>query len=738
MSSNTRWGANQDNSEGLTASLEALGQALADMSPDRAGLQGFLELAAQALADGTGARTVALFSHDRDTDSLRLLHALGPDSGAGMSLVLQRLWDQTRRGNGPDPKPWTLNDGSTVMCLPLTMAQERIGALGLVFGPGQGLDPEQAGPLALHGQLLAAALDRAAHTPLVGRDLYRSEQDLDRLQRAGLLISSRRGLQETLDTILRMALEVTNAHYGIFRLVDGTGQKLVARAVAGENLGAPRMEALPMDTSSVMGWVALHRQPACIRDLREEPWSRVYYPLDTELVMRSELAVPLVSASGRLEGVLNLESPAVGAFTQQDSHLLQALATQAVIVIQEARLLDALKEVAEALLAEPCEAVLNRLVELARDLLDASASAIWTLEGDRLVLQAASASYRRGESLPLHGSLTGEAVLTQGAVRSDNLQTDPRFHRSDLAREQNWARALIVPLSVSGNPQQVGAFSVYSAGSAPGRFVESEWDEKVLTSLAHFAALAVNNAAHQAALRAAQERRDVAETFAAVGDIAANLLHHLNNKVGTIPVRIQGIRAKSQPALLADPYLAANLDEIERSALAAMEAVRENLVHLHPIHLAPVDVAACVKAALADADLPASVEVEMSGLEALPKVWAGQRSLTLVFTNLFDNAAAAMEGRGRLSVHGSQGDHGVQVHVTDDGPGIPPEMQERIFEFDAPGGGASRSGKLGFGLWWVKTLMMRLGGSVSVQSDGQHGTTFELRLPRAGANGGRA
>ena len=48
----------------------------------------------------------------------------------------------------------------------------------------------------------------------------------------------------------------------------------------------------------------------------------------------AEFAVPLINAGGRVEGVLNLESPQVGAFSEQDSHLLQTLATQAVIAIQ--------------------------------------------------------------------------------------------------------------------------------------------------------------------------------------------------------------------------------------------------------------------------------------------------------------------------------------------------------------------------------------------------------------------
>jgi signal transduction histidine kinase len=490
------------------------------------------------------------------------------------------------------------------------------------------------------------------------------------------------------------------------------------------------VEALAIDEHSVMGWVATHRQPVRIHDLRADPWAQIYYPFDAELEMRSEVAVPLIDASGRLEGVLNLESPAVGAFSDGDRHLLQSLATQAVIAIQEVRLLDALQEVAQLLLAEPCEQVLGRLVELACELLNAAASAVWTLQDEQLVLQVASAGYLHGDRLPLHGSLTGQAILGSGPVTSDNLRTDPRFHRPDLAQAQHWARALIVPL-LAGDTDPVGAFSVYSTASEPGRFAESEWDAKVLTCLAHYAALAVHNAAHQEALRAVQEQHAVAETFAAVGDIAANVLHHLNNKVGTIPVRIQGIEDKCKPALLADVYLAANLAEIERSAREALEAVRENLSRLRPIHPAPVDVAACAAAAVSAASLPGGVHVQVRDLADLPAVVAGKQSLTLVFTNLLDNAAEAMAGQGTIVIQGTAGDGWVEVAVSDDGPGIAPALHDRIFEFNDSGRAPGRAGKLGFGLWWVKTLMVRLGGSVAVESDGRRGTTFRLRLPRA-------
>jgi signal transduction histidine kinase len=428
---------------------------------------------------------------------------------------------------------------------------------------------------------------------------------------------------------------------------------------------------------------------------------------------------------------LNLESPKIGAFTDEDKHLLQALATQAVVAIQEARLLDTLQEVAQYLLIQSCQKVLDRLVELACDLLNAADSAIWLVQDGWLSLQASSQGYPHDQQLPLQDSLIGQAVRTRSAVTSDDVRTDPRFHRPDLARTNGWTRALVVPLLTSNEREPVGAFSVYSKEDGLGRFAESEWDKKVLTCLAHYAALAVQNEAHQEALRRSQEQQAAAETFASIGDIAANLLHNLNNKVGTIPVRIQGIRDKCQPALLADPYLSVNLTEIEHSASEAMKTVRENLSHLHPIHLVPVSVAACVIQAVEDAHLPPGMDVRIEGLESLPAVAAAERNLVLVFTNLLENASNAMSGEGTVTITGAVRHAWVEITVSDSGPGIPPELHDNIFELNYSNRGKSRPGKLGFGLWWVKTVMRRLGGSVSVESDGRHGAAFRLLLPEA-------
>ena len=67
----------------------------------------------------------------------------------------------------------------------------------------------------------------------------------------------------------------------------------------------------------------------------------------------------------------------------------------------------------------------------------------------------------------------------------------------------------------------------------------------------------------------------------------------------------------------------------------------------------------------------------------------------------------------------------------DTGPGISSDLHERIFEFSYSSSSPEMRANLGFGLWWVKTLMARFGGKITVESDGSSGTTFILELPIA-------
>jgi signal transduction histidine kinase len=140
-------------------------------------------------------------------------------------------------------------------------------------------------------------------------------------------------------------------------------------------------------------------------------------------------------------------------------------------------------------------------------------------------------------------------------------------------------------------------------------------------------------------------------------------------------------------------------------------------------------VADCVREALTASRLPENMRVAVSGLDALPPVAAHPSGLALVFTNLLENAADATGGAGRVTILGGTHRGEVEITVSDSGPGITPELHERIFELNFSGRRKARADKLGFGLWWVRTMMTRLGGTIGVESDGQHGASFVLRLP---------
>ncbi len=714
----------------LLASLNEIGAVINRIGTgDSANARSALQLIVESAIRVIPGASALIYTYDptkekfevesRAAAGKRRMAANSPDGprpeGLGMRAIRQR--HQVFSYDEPDLEmhPMLAEVGAKIVaCFPLFVVDQPVGGLYVYLYEDRHFT--QLEQLMLENLVNQAAIAIFQMRRLAGvqRDLARKEEELRHLRRAGLLISSRLKLEDTLEVILQMALEVTRARYGIFRLVDSEGQNLITRAIAGEKLAGPRVEVLPlMQEGSVMSWVALNRRPALIQDLHEPPWSEIYYPLDANLEMRAELAVPLIGASGRLEGVLNLESPQVGAFDEDDRRLLQSLAAQAVIAIQEVRLLDALQEAARWVVSQPYVKALEHLTGLGRELLNAYTCQVQTIQGSELVLQASNGELIPGDMAELVEELQHKAVELSSL---EVLESPAR-------RRRIWT----ISMNGSDDSRSLGLMTLYGPAAESG---QSNWDHKVLACLAYYAVLAVQNASHQDALKTAQEQRAVAETFAAVGDIAANLLHQLNNKIGAIPVRVQGIEDKCEAVVASDRYLAANLTEIERSANEAMEAVRVNLSQLRPIQFAEVSVVDCVREALGENRIAEGVQIKLEELDTLPPVLAGQRSLSWVFANLVQNASEASGFQGTIVIAGRRvGLQQVEVTVSDNGPGIPLEQQERIFEWNYSGRKASRSGGLGFGLWWVKTLMARLGGTVVVESDGQNGTTFRLRLP---------
>jgi two-component system, NtrC family, sensor kinase len=119
-------------------------------------------------------------------------------------------------------------------------------------------------------------------------------------------------------------------------------------------------------------------------------------------------------------------------------------------------------------------------------------------------------------------------------------------------------------------------------------------------------------------------------------------------------------------------------------------------------------------------------------LEPLPPIECFPVEINQVFMNLLLNAVQAMEekgdGTGVVTVRTRALNDGVLVEVEDTGPGIPPEIQERIFEPGFTTKGGSRMG-MGLGLIITRQIVDRHGGKLSVESEPGQGATFSVQLP---------
>jgi two-component system, NtrC family, sensor kinase len=120
-----------------------------------------------------------------------------------------------------------------------------------------------------------------------------------------------------------------------------------------------------------------------------------------------------------------------------------------------------------------------------------------------------------------------------------------------------------------------------------------------------------------------------------------------------------------------------------------------------------------------------AVEVRKQGED--PLVTVTGRDVEQIVVNLLLNAAQAMDWKGHVTIDVGSEDGWARLAVSDEGPGVPAEVQERLFDpfyADDAGGG------LGLGLAVSHDLAERCGGRLTVKSEPGHGATFTLELPR--------
>ena len=243
-----------------------------------------------------------------------------------------------------------------------------------------------------------------------------------------------------------------------------------------------------------------------------------------------------------------------------------------------------------------------------------------------------------------------------------------------------------------------------------------------------------------------EERERLRDRLVALGEMAAAIAHEVKNPLAGIEV-MAGL-LKRQAAVVDSPDAQSLLNDIINEAKMANQIVHEALEFVRPIrlqveHTAIADVLQ-TSIALAESKIPRrKIVLTVKVDEGLPPIQGDQHQLCQLFTNLLINAFEALEGKGRVDISAREGGHEEDPHaagvdgvtrtvivtVTDDGPGVPRELRDRIFNafFTTKPQGS------GLGLAIVRKVVDAHDGRIDIQT-GSTGTRFQVTLPVSGAN----
>jgi two-component system nitrogen regulation sensor histidine kinase GlnL len=233
------------------------------------------------------------------------------------------------------------------------------------------------------------------------------------------------------------------------------------------------------------------------------------------------------------------------------------------------------------------------------------------------------------------------------------------------------------------------------------------------------------------------------EQLQAFGQIAAGIAHEVKNPLGGIRGAAELISARVDDSRTRE---AASL--IVREVDRIVSLVDDLMVFTHGerLPLAPENIHRVlddVIELLTMDPLADGVALERAFDPSIPELLANRDRLIQVFLNLGRNALQALEGEGRLRFetrmtldHRLAGDHGeplptLSVSVEDDGPGIPPELMEKVMTplF------TTRSGGTGLGLAVARHWVAQHGGAMRIESVPEGGTRVRVSLPLRRPNG---
>lgn len=243
-------------------------------------------------------------------------------------------------------------------------------------------------------------------------------------------------------------------------------------------------------------------------------------------------------------------------------------------------------------------------------------------------------------------------------------------------------------------------------------------------TLTHFLGVAVDLTERRAWERQAMH----ADRLASLGQLAAGVAHEINTPLANIMLISESVRRRST-----DPWAQGRLDSLLEQAESAAKIVRGLLDfgRRPDVNVTEVDLAVVASASIAflRGKQSADVEVTLEGPPGRVVVHGDREQIAQVVTNLLNNAYDALDGHGQIRVTVDSEASWAHVRVSDDGPGIPSDVQAHLFE---PFFTTKPEGKgTGLGLAICHGIVQSHGGTIDVESVVGRGTTFDVRLPRS-------
>ena len=429
---------------------------------------------------------------------------------------------------------------------------------GVAFGAINVTRPEP-GPFTDHQiSLLETFADQAVIAIENVRLFNETKESLERQTATSdvlqVISSSPNDLRPVFDAVLRNATTLCDAHLGILNLFDG--EKFLTAAQRGGNPEFVKWlferGAWSPEANSTVERMVAERKPVQVPDARETQSYRDGGPVTVNMVdvggARTFLTVPLIK-EGKVIGNIGIYRPEVRAFSERQVELVRTFADQAVIAIENVRMVNETKEALERQTATSdvlkaisrstfdLGAVLKALLESASRLCGADRGLIFRPDGDGNYFPAVMFNYEPGSPLevalrtsPLghdRGSATGRAMIEKRTIHIPDVLADPEYKRHDLTGASNYRSTLAVPM-LRGD-ELVGAITMTRSGE-PRPFTDKQIE--LVTTFADQAVIAIQNVRLFDEIQEKSRQLEVAGKHKS--EFLANMSHELSTPLNAI------------------------------------------------------------------------------------------------------------------------------------------------------------------------------------------------------------